>query len=127
MPNIECINFKDRPIYDQVRDKLPHGAPPLVSLGRALFAASAGVCTGLESHATTASAPERSAWVVVCWAVVSCFAEAESIDLMLLPTCRTGCGDRVRRHALHGVRPSCPSSNCIYKGANQRSSVLRFA
>ena len=27
MPNIECINFKDRPIYDQVREKLPYGAP----------------------------------------------------------------------------------------------------
>ncbi len=28
MPNIECINFKDRSIYDQVREKLPYGAPP---------------------------------------------------------------------------------------------------
>jgi len=28
MPNIECINFKDRSIYDQVREKLPYGALP---------------------------------------------------------------------------------------------------
>ena len=37
MPNIECINFKERPIYDQVREKLPHGAPPLIHLGRAFL------------------------------------------------------------------------------------------
>ena len=32
MPNVECINFKDRSIYDQVREKLPYGAPSLIHL-----------------------------------------------------------------------------------------------